>query len=93
MFIGASKESVLGKVFRKNMDKDSVNSDFKKMIDLALSNSKTALYFSEQLIKNSQEYKNCQVKKVNVFLYSFSKKINNTFSLRLYGHIRWDLLE
>ena len=60
-FVGAPKESIFGKVFRNNMDKDSINSDIQKMINLAISNSKTTLYISEQLIKNSEEYKNCQV--------------------------------
>ena len=62
-FKTAPKESMFGKVFQNNLDKDSFSSDIKSQIELTIKNSQTAFYCNRNYITETKEYKDCQVSK------------------------------
>ena len=62
-FKTAPKESMFGKVFQNNLDKDSFSSDIKSQLELMIKNSQTAFYCNRNYITETKEYKDCQVSK------------------------------
>ena len=60
-FTKVPKESVFGKVFQNNLDKNSFSSNIKRQIELTLKNSQTAFYCNRNYITEAKEYKDCQV--------------------------------
>ena len=74
-FTKAPKDSVFGKVFNNNMDRNSFSSDTKNQIALMISNSKTAMFYSHSAVVFEQEYANCQVNMNSKFKSSFKNII------------------
>ena len=61
LFLNSTKESGFGQVFEKNMDSNSFNGNNTMQIELALSNSQYAYFYSCGTLRNTEAYKNCQV--------------------------------
>ena len=61
LFLNSTKESSFGQVFEKNMDSNSFNGNNTMQIELALSNSQHAYFYSCGTLRNTEVYKNCQV--------------------------------
>ena len=61
LFLNSAKDSSFGQVFEKNMDSNSFNGNNTLQIELALSNSKYAYFYSCGTLRNTEAYENCQV--------------------------------
>ena len=61
LFFNSTKDSSFGQVFEKNMDSNSFNGNDTLQIELALSNSKYAYFYSCGTLRNTEAYENCQV--------------------------------
>ena len=61
LFLNSTKDSSFGQVFEKNMDSNSFNGNNTLQIELALSNSKYAYFYSCGTLRNTEAYENCQV--------------------------------
>ena len=61
LFLNSTKDSSFGQVFEKNMDSNSFNGNCTLQIELALSNSKYAYFYSCGTLRNTEAYENCQV--------------------------------
>ena len=62
VFKKASKESGFGQVFENNMpDNNSFNGNTTQQIELALSNSQYAYFYSCSDVRKTKAYKNCEV--------------------------------
>ena len=61
VFTQASEKSGFGQVFKKNMDKNSFYGDIKKAVEIILSKSQHAFFYSQVGVRNKEAYKNCQV--------------------------------
>ena len=61
LFLNSTKDSSFGQVFEKNMDSNSFNGNYTLQIELALSNSKYAYFYSCGTLRNTEAYENCQV--------------------------------
>lgn len=61
LFFNSTKDSSFGQVFEKNMDSNSFNGNNTLQIELALSNSKYAYFYSCGTLRNTEAYENCQV--------------------------------
>ena len=61
LFLNSTKESSFGQVFEKNMDSNSFNGNNTLQIELALSNSQYAYFYSCSDVRKTKAYKNCEV--------------------------------
>ena len=61
LFLNSTKDSSFGQVFEKNMDSNSFNGNNTLQIELTLSNSKYAYFYSCGTLRNTEAYENCQV--------------------------------
>ena len=78
-FKTAPKESMFGKVFQKNLDKDSFSSDIKSQIELTIKNSRTAFYCNRNYITETKEYKDCQVSTKSIQIFFVIRYILTNF--------------
>ena len=61
LFFNSTKDSSFGQVFEKNMDSNSFNGNNTLQIELALSNSQYAYFYSCSAVRKTKAYENCQV--------------------------------
>ena len=61
IFKKATKESSFGQVLQNNMDSSSFNGNNILQIELTLSNSQHAYFYSCGTLRKSKAYENCQV--------------------------------
>ena len=60
-FFNSTRESSFGQVYEKNMDNNSFNGNNTLQIELALSNSQYAYFYSCSAVRKTKAYENCQV--------------------------------
>ena len=70
-FIKASKHSDFGKVLVNNMDLNDSFTDYNNLIELIVTNSKTAMFHAHSIISETHAYRNCMVSKnlIKFFLF------------------------
>ena len=62
-FYNSTRESTFGQVFENNMpDNNSFNGNTTQQIELALSNSQYAYFYSCSDVRKTKAYENCEVK-------------------------------
>ena len=81
VFTQASEKSGFGQVFQKNMDMNSFYGDTYKPIEVILSKSQHAFFYDQADVRNSEEYKNCQVSRTLILQFVIRLRAQSFTSL------------
>ena len=69
IFTQASEKSEFGQIYQKNMDKNSFYGDTHRPIEVILAKSQHAFFYDQTDVRNSKEYKNCQVSRTLILQF------------------------
>ena len=89
VFTQASEKSGFGQVFKKNMDKNSFYGDIHKAVEVILSKSQHAFFYDQDDVRNSEEYKTCQVSRT--FFLQFVIRLRTQLFTSLMADICQDI--